>query len=211
LTWQPGPLLSAPQWLTPEGRLLPSVDQSYANIYERMFSSTEPVSVTIPGIVRDRRSRISRYAVETLALTQNIPVLMHALQSENDESRRAAIVGLREWLPRDAENAELLHQEAATYFSDEKVAPIEELLWGYSQEDFRDPDVSTRLVGWLENENLAIRELALFHIRTGANRQTDYHPLAPPQQRQAAINRLNETIRRQGALLPPEAQGEAAE
>jgi hypothetical protein len=204
--WQPGPLLAAPQWLTPEGRLLPSVDQTYANIYERMFTLTEPVSVTVPGIVRDRRPRISRYAVDTLALTQNIPQLMNALQSENDEARRAAIVGLRDWLPRSGDNAAILHDEATRYFRDEEVAPVEEMLWGYSPQDFRSPDVSARLVGWLGNENLAIRELALFHIRTGANRQTDYHPLAPVTQRQSAINRLNDIVRRHGALVPPEVQ-----
>jgi hypothetical protein len=204
--WQPGPLLAAPQWLTPEGRMLPSLDQTYANIYERMFTLTEPVSVTVPGIVRDRRPRVSRYAVDTLALTQNIPQLMNALQSENDEARRAAIVGLREWLPRSGDNAAILHDEATRYFRDDEAGPVEEMLWGYSQQDFRDPEVSARLIGWLGNENLAIRELALFHVRTGANRQTDYHPLSPVTQRQSAINRLNDIIRRQGALLPPEAQ-----
>jgi len=204
--WQPAPLLAAPQWLTPEGRALPSVDQTFANIFERMFTQTEPVSVTVPGIVRDKRGRISRYAVETLALTQNIPQMMHALQSENDEARRAAIVGLREWLPRSGDNAAILHDEATRYFRDDEAGPVEQMLWGYTQQDFRNPEVSARLIGWLANENLAIRELALFHIKTGANRQTDYHPLAPVAQRQSAINRLNDIMRRQGALLPPETQ-----
>lgn len=209
--WQPGALLSTPQWLTPDGRTLASSDQTFAQLYERMFTINEPVSVNVPGIVRDRRSRIARYAVETLALTQNIPELMRALQTEHDEARRAAIVGLREWLPRSPDNADILHDEITRYFRDVEVAPVEELLWGYSLRDLRDADVSERLLGWLAHENLAIRELAIFQIRTGTNRPSDYHPLATVAQRQAAIARLNEIVRRQGALLPPAPPAPASE
>lgn len=209
--WQPGPLLSTPLWLSPEGRILASSDQTFAQLYERMFSVDQPVSVNVPGIVRDRRAPIARYAVETLALTQNIPELIRALQTEHDQARRAAIVGLREWLPRSPDNAAILHDEITRYFRDVEVAPVEELLWGYSLDDLRQADVSERLLAWLAHENLAIRELAIYQIRTGTNRPSDYHPLATSAQRQAAISRLNEVVRRQGALLPPEPPEPAAE
>ena len=54
--WQPGPLLSQPQWLTPDGPILPPVKQTFANLYEQMFSVDRPVSVSIPAVVKDRRS-----------------------------------------------------------------------------------------------------------------------------------------------------------
>ncbi|MBL8848265.1 MAG: hypothetical protein JNG89_01215 [Planctomycetaceae bacterium] len=202
--WQPGPLLSQPQWLTPDGPILPPVKQTFANLYERLFTKDQPVSVSIPAVVKDRRRQISEFAVETLALTQNIPHLLQALQAEHDESRHAAIVGLREWLPRSSQNADILREELSLYYQDDEVEPIYELLWGYSLQDFRSLEVSERLIGWLSHDNLVIRELAIYQIRTGTNRPTDYHPMALAEQRQAAIARLQEAVRRYGALMPAE-------
>lgn len=205
--WQPGPLLSNPQWLTPDEPEWPAVRQTYAKLYERAFPLDQPVSVSIPAIVKDRRAQISQYAVQTLALTQNIPQLLRALQADHDDARQAAIVGLREWLPRAPENANILREELNRYYRDSEVDPLYELLWGYSPDDLRKTDVSRRLIDWLSHDNLAIRELAIFQIRTGTNRPTDYHPLATPVQRQAAIGRLQDQVRRLGALLPPASDG----
>jgi hypothetical protein len=207
VVWQPEPLLSLPQWLTPDGSPLPPVRQTYAKLYERMFPLDQPVSVSIPAIVKDGRPKISQLAVETLGLTQNVPQLLLALQAGHDESRQAAIVGLREWLPRsldNPDNAAILRDRIEHYFQDDEVEPLNELLWGYSPQDFRNADVSARLIDWLSHDNVAIRELAIYQIRTGTNRPTDYHPLATAVQRQAAIARLQEVVRRYGALLPPE-------
>jgi hypothetical protein len=168
-----------------------------------MFPLDQPVSISIPAVVRDRRAHVAELAVATLGLTQNIPQLLRALQADHDGARLAAIVALREWLPRSAENAAILRDELARYYRNDEIEPLNELLWGYRTEDFRVPDVSTRLIDWLRHDDLAIRELALYQIRAGANRATDYHPLAPVVQREAAIKRLEEVVRRQGALLPP--------
>lgn len=202
--WQPGPLLAAPTWLTPDGPQLQPPKSTWAGLYEKMFPLDEPVSVSIPAIIRDRRPHISQLAVETMALTQNIPQLLRALQADHDGARQAAIVGLREWLPRSPDNAAILRDELGRYFQDDEIEPLNELLWGYRPEDFRNAEVSARLIEWLSHDRLAIRELALYQIRTGAGRSTDYHPQAPAVQRQAAIMRLQEVVRRYGALLPPE-------
>lgn len=201
--WSPGPLLSTPQWLTPEGPQLPSVLTTYAKQFERQFPTDQPVSLSIPAVVKDRRALLSKHAVETLALTQNIPQLLRALKAEHDEARQSAIVGLREWLPRAPENDEILHDEIDRTFRDDEVQIVYELLWGYAPESFRDPDVSRRLVGWLGHDNVAIREMAIYQIKLGTNRPTDYHPMAPIAQRQAAIMRLQDHVDRTGALLPP--------
>jgi hypothetical protein len=201
--WEAGPLLSNPQWLTPEGPKLSTVLTTYANQFERLFPSDQPVSLSIPAVVKDRRAQLSKYAVETLALTQNIPQLLRALTAEHDEARQAAIVGLREWLPRSADNTAILHDEIDRAFRDDEVETVYELLWGFDQEDFRNADVSRRVVNWLGHDNVAIRELAIYQIKLGTNRPTDYHPMAPLAQRQAAISRLQDQIDRTGALLPP--------
>jgi hypothetical protein len=40
--WEAGPLLSNPQWLTPEGPKLSTVLTTYANQFERLFPSDQP-------------------------------------------------------------------------------------------------------------------------------------------------------------------------
>lgn len=201
--WQTGPLFAMPQWLTPDGPTLQSTQSTWAKLYEKQFPLDQPVSVSIPAVVRDRRGHLAEFAVETLELTQNIPQLLRALQADHDEARLAAIVALRQWLPRSEKNAETLRDELARYYRNDEVEPLNELLWGYRPDDLRIPDVSGRLVDWLSHDDVAVRELALYQIRTVANRSTDYHPLAPLIQRDAAIKRLQETVRRQGGLLPP--------
>jgi hypothetical protein len=198
------PLLAVPNWLSPEGPALPAVYRTYANLYEREFPLDQPVWQSIPAIVRDRRPKLSEFAVETLSVTGNYRELARALNADHEESRLAAIVGLREWLPRSAEHAELLRDELAMTFRDDAAAAIEELLWGYTIDDGRDADTSARLVGWLASDKVAVRELALFHIKMLTGRDNDFHPTASMAQRDAAIARWEEFLRRNGALVPAE-------
>ncbi len=200
---EPGPLLAVPQWLVPGGPSLPSVYRTWANQYEREFVLDEPVSYSIPAIVKDRRPRMAEFAVQTLALTDNYRQLLRALQAEHTEARRAAIVGLRQWLPQAAEHGPLLKDEIGRAFRDADVDPVYWLLWGFTEDNARDPDASGKLVSWLGHEDVAIRELACKNLLDLTGRDYDYQPMAPLVQRQAAVARWIDHIERFGALLPP--------
>lgn len=198
------PLLAVPKWLSPDGTFLPAVYRTYATLYEKEFPLDQPVWQSIPAVVRDRRPRLSEFAVETLALTGNYRELVRALKADHEESRLAAIVGLREWLARDPAHADLLRADLAMMFRDDDATAVDELLWGYNQDDGRDAATSARLVDWLGSDEVAIRELALFHIKMITGRDNDFHPTAPLAQREAAIGRWQEFLRRNGSLVPAE-------
>jgi hypothetical protein len=198
------PLLAVPNWLSPGGPPLPAVYRTYANLYEKEFPLDQPVGQSIPAIVRDRRPRLSEFAVETLALTGNYRELSRALKADHEESRLAAIIGLREWLLRDPGNADLLRADLEMMFRDDDAAAVDELLWGYSRDDGRDAATSARLVDWLGSDEVAIRELALFHIKMITGRDNEFHPTAPKPQRDAAVGRWQDFLRRNGSLIPAE-------
>jgi hypothetical protein len=200
---EPGPLLAVPQWLVPGGPSLAAIYRPYANQYEREFVLDEPVSYSIPAIVKDRRPRMSEFAVQTLALTDNYRQLLRALQADHSEARHAAIIGLRQWLPQSPENGPLLKDEIGRVFRDTDVDTVYGLLWGATEDDARDPEASEKLVLWLGHEDIAIRELACKNLLDVTGRDNDYQPMAPLVQRQAAIGRWIEHLKRYGALLPP--------
>ena len=203
---EPGPLLAVPQWLAPGGSALRATDRTYATQYEREFVLDEPMSYSIPAVVKDRRPRMSEFAVQTLALTDNYRQLLRALQAEHSESRRAAIIGLRQWLPQSADHGPLLFDEIGRVFRDADVDAVYTLLWGFTEDAARDPAVSEKLVSWLGHDDVAVRELAIRNLLDLTGRDYDFHPTAPQVQRQAATARWMEHLRRNGALAPPAAE-----
>ncbi len=201
---QPARLRSIPEWLMPEGSPLTSIQRSNAALYERAFALDQPVALSVPALVKDRRPKMSELAVQTLGLIDDHRQLVRALQADHEEARHAAIVALREWLPRAPENARLLREEIDRVFRNADVDVVYELLWGYDADDARDPMTSRRLVQWLAHDDLAIRELAFFHVfNLTGGRRNDYRPNDRLTQRQASVVRWEDLVERQGALLPP--------
>ena len=70
-----------------------------------------------------------------------------------------------------------------------------------NKQDGMDLVTSTRLVEWLDHHNIAVRELAFFHVKRLTGITYDYHPLRPPLQRSSAINRWQERIKNDGGLI----------
>jgi hypothetical protein len=182
------------------------VYRTFASQFEREFVLDQPVSFTIPAIVKDRRPKLSEFAVQTLSLTGNYRQLLRALQADHAESRQAAIIGLKQWLPQAPENGQLLMDEIGRVFRDADQETVYPLLWGFTEDAARDPQTSQQLVTWLGHEEIAIRELAYKNLLDLTGRSNDYLPMAPLVQRQAAISRWQDHLRRYGALLPPAAQ-----
>ena len=198
---EPGNLLVMPRWLTPNGPPQIPLERALAVRYEKNFVADQPAILNVPAVVKDPDPNMSEYAVKTLALTSNVRELLRALDSSHMESRVAAIVGLRQWLPRDPANDQRLQEAIDRFFRAEDGAIVYTLLWGYSRDDLRDPAICRQLVDWLENGNRAIEELALYYIR-GTGRPTDYHVDQREVEKRAAVSRLRTFLDRHGAFLP---------
>lgn len=190
-----------PQWLTPEGELITPSAKNLARIYSEEFLPGNTIVQSIAPVVRNRVASISAFATSTLALLGNDHELVLALNSEHEESRLVAIRGLREWLARDPAYAEELLEEVERSFPDEEIPIIIRLLWGYQEQDLRNPMISRQLLEWMQHEDIAVRELAFYQVTRWSERTYNYRPLLPPPERKAAILRWEDHLKRFNAIL----------
>lgn len=171
--------------------------------FAKEFDEVDSVSMTMPAVYRNPDPQIAMYAVKTLALIEKPGDLATALKSaSHEEARKAAITGLRAWLPRSPENRNELKEHLTKVFRPDTAITVYNLLWGYNEEDGKDETISKTLVAWLRDEDVAIRELAIFHIEKLTGRTYDYHPLAPVSQRDSIAARWEQHIQKEGALIP---------
>lgn len=199
LTDQPAAI---PAWTNPDAVLMTPARRQLSKAYEREFQ--EDVLQSIAPVTADRRAIIAEFAVLTLALTDNYLEIVPALISDHEEARMAAILSLREWLAEDPDRITPLREEMERLFRSELVEQITTMLWGYSRLDAQSPETSQMLVELLGNEDLAIRELAHFHVTRLTGRNYGYHSQAPIAERNAAISRWVEFVKRDKSLVQPE-------
>ena len=196
------PLLVIPEWIASDSVSNSRLSQRYATLFEKEFDSDEPVSHSMLPTIKDRRPRLSELAVKCLALVEDYASLVTALsEAPHEEARRAAIAGLRTWLPTAAENGKLLAAQLKETIEPENVQPIDRLLWGFGKQDVRNRETSLQLIHWLGSSDIAVRELAFYHIYRLTGRKYDYRPNLPPVQRNAAISRWLTHVEKFGGLL----------
>ncbi len=200
---QPEPMLAVPGWSDPQGVTLSAVQRRYATLYEKEFAPDQPVADSIAPVVKDRQPRIAELATQTMAVTDNVSALVVGLGSEHEEARLAAIVGLREWLPRSEENGQVLLNALAGIYRQPDAEILQRLLWGFSDQDARNEFTSQELVEWLSHQELAVRELAIFHLYRLTDRRYDYYPNAAAPQREAAANRWRDFLKQGKMRLVP--------
>ena len=198
---QPEPLGTAPEWLNPQASTAPWSIRKYDATYEGEFVADQPISQSIRPVVKDRRPPVAELATRTLALAGSYPGLVDALSSPHEESRLAAILGLMQWLPLDPENGEKLSTELHNRFRSDDADAIGRLLWGFGEQDARNQVVSEELVEWLAHDEIAIRELAFYHVHRLADRKFDYRPNDPVAQRTRAVQNWRRHVSERGALV----------
>lgn len=198
----PPPLLTTPEWLDPDSRGISATQRRYAVKFANAIDPDRPIRQSVPAIVQSSVPGLAELAVKCLAVA-DLPIeLVQALaQSEFEESRDAAITGLRQWLPKSEQNAELLMTELQKVFPPDQVDPVYRLLWGYGLDDARNAATSGILIDWLSHDTVVIRQLAFQHIFRLTGQRYDYRPLNPENQRNVAIQRWQAHLKKTGGSL----------
>lgn len=202
------PVGMIPDWLS--DRKSSGLTNSLARVFDKQFEYDEPVEVAISELaVRDRRHGIAKLAVACLALLEDSGGMLQALrESKHQEARLEAISGLRTWVNLDPRNREILRRELQQRFYGDEPKAIYQLIWGFGdKQNPPDRNVSKRLVQWLGDDSVAIRELAFYHIYRLTGRRNEYRPDAPEHERKAAFNQWQRYLEKDGVLLaaPPKA------
>ena len=197
------PLLTVPDWLDPSSAGISSTQRRYASRFEKEIDIDQPLQDSIPSIVKSNIPAISELAVQTMVAAGMYNQLVQVLsEAEFLEARSAAITGLRRWLPAAPENRETLRAALQQRFPPDQVDTLYRLLWGYSEDDARNPATSRLLVDWLGHDNQVIRQLAFDQVYRLTGQRYDYRPINPANQRKVAVDRWYTHLERnKGALL----------
>ena len=197
------PLLTVPDWLDPNGSKISSTQRRYASRFQKEIDEEQPLRDSIPSVVKSNIPAISELAVKSMVTTGMNDQLVQVLaEAEFLEARSAAIVGLRRWLPAAPENRDNLRATLQQHFPADQVDTLYRLLWGYNEDDARNPATSRLLVDWLGHDNQVIRQLAFDHVYRLTGQRYDYRPINPANQRKVAVDRwFSHLDRNNGALL----------
>jgi hypothetical protein len=130
--------------------------------------------------------------VMCLGALDAVPHLVDCLEDrENMEVREAAAQTLRQWASRQRDNDlelfKTLHEKKK--FSEEKAEIIMQLLHSISDEARRDPKTYATLIGYLNHDNLVVRDLAFWHLATlvpEIARNVPYNPTMDADKRKQA-------------------------
>jgi hypothetical protein len=197
------PLLTTPDWMDASATRISSTQRRYASRFQNEIDEEQPLRDSIPSIVKSKIPAISELAVKTMATVGMNDNLVQVLaEAEFLEARNAAITGLQRWLPAAPENRETLRTALQRHFPPDQVDPLYRLLWGYSEDDARNPATSRLLVDWLGHDNQIIRQLAFQHVYRLTGQRYDYRPINPANQRKVALDRWYAHLERnKGSLL----------
>jgi len=180
LNREPGPPMSVAAWLGDASRST-KLNRSFIAQFEKALTGDDPklripADLNVPGLLSNKTPAMATLAAATLSLMGNPEQMLAGLQSEHEEVRMISLHGLRAWLPRAPQNRERLKVELEKRFPPEATDAIYRLLWGYSLDDLRKLEVCEDLVGWLGSDEIAIRELAFYHLHALTKKRLNYRP-----------------------------------
>ena len=196
------PLLTVPDWLDAGSSRISSTQRRYSKVFQNEIDEEQPLKDSIPSIVKSKIPAISELAVKTMATTSMHNELVQALaEAEFLEARNAAIAGLRRWLPAAPENRETMRAALQRHFSPDQVDTLYRLLWGYSEDDARNPATSRLLVDWLGHDSQVIRQLAFNQVYRLTGQRYEFRSINPANQRKTALDRWYSHLERNDGKL----------
>src|SRR5262249_17977709 len=125
------------------------------------------VVVVLTEMVQDPRPALQALGAFGLAALDDVADLLDALdESSRPVLRAAAILSLRHWCSRKAENDLPLHAllRKKKNYTETSADQALELLHDFSSADLQNPQTYQSLFVYMNHEKLAIRTLAFWHL-----------------------------------------------
>ena len=171
-----------PEWVNKEQVNTTVYQQRELRDYMRLVGDSSNLWLDFEGVAKDPNPRVAQLGAHGLAMPLKYPALVSILASSpHEETRQEAIDGLRVWLVKNISNTEPLKAELAKHFNPETADTVYRLLWGFDEADGKNEVTSQELVGWLGDNHVAVRELAIYWIFELTGTKQNYRPLAPRQ------------------------------
>ncbi len=197
--------LPLPEWASQSAVILSSPRGRDQKEFIKKIAGSVNLWLDLEGVASDPNPHIAELAAQALALGGRYESLVNILvHSSHEESRTAAITGLRTWLPQSPKNREILRTLLDQTVNESTAFVVYNLLWGYDKKDARDSELSRQLVAWLRHDHAAVRELSIYWISQLTGKKLGYRPLASLKTREQGATSWERHLAKVGALLPPE-------
>ncbi len=162
---RPDRLDEVPAWMARHA--LSDADTRVVKHLTDRLDQREDPRAAISSLLGERDEAVRRLAVLSLPALNDVPRLLEALGDERHHDVRVwAIIALRHWLARDANQAAQLKSVLEQRFGAKPAALVSELLHVYSAQQLREPGTWQALIAYLTNDKLAVRELADWQLRS---------------------------------------------
>ncbi|MFL5243243.1 MAG: hypothetical protein ACJ8FY_14150 [Gemmataceae bacterium] len=149
-------------------------------------------------------------AVFTMGALDELGLLIDTLGSKVGPQRIAAVSALRQFIGREPRNDFVLYQYLIQNkkYSEIQAEILVGLLHSFGETDLSRPETYDTLIGYLRNERLPIRELALWHlVRVVPGKKIIFDPAGPPEEREKAVKEWK-TLIPNGHLPPAPVEGQ---
>jgi hypothetical protein len=162
----PRPLKHYPDWVAapPAGAAAQAARSAVARLGKEL--QTGPVEKTVQAARKDTDAATRSLAVYSLGAVDDLSGLLATLADpQHAEVRRAAVIALRHWVGRDARHEDHLSRALGKAgYKANQAAIVMQLLHGFQERQLAQPETYEALIGYLQSDQLAVRELAAWHL-----------------------------------------------
>jgi hypothetical protein len=99
------------------------------------------------------------------------------------------------------DNGKRLPELLKKSFYENEMETVSRLLWGFNKDDAQNLTTANQLVDLLDNDNIAIRELAFHNISRLTGLRLNYRANLRPDLREVAVNRWRRHVKDQNGLI----------
>ena len=168
------------------------------------FPRNEPVISAALSLSGHRNPQIAAYAMKLPVLLRKVDDLaIMLLQSESQVVRRESIMGLQQVLYQSSAGAARIRAALETRLPERSLEDTMRLLEGITRTAAEERDLSEWLVGMLDSQRVAIRELAIYNLERITGEDQGFFA-GDTSGRVAAVRRWQRIIsRNNGRLVVP--------
>jgi hypothetical protein len=169
---------------------------------------TQPVGEVLDRMVQSDDELMRRSGVRLMGALDELSRLGQVLtSSQHPDVWDNGVLTLRHWIGRGpGQDLKLYNRmiESGKY-TPVQAATVLNLLHSFGDDDLAQPETYEALIKYMEDDNLAIRGLAYWHLSrlVPAGKKIGFNPLAPKEERQRAVKQWRELIPE--GKLPPKA------
>lgn len=170
----------------------------------------QPVGEVLDQMLQSDDESVRRGAVNLMGALDQLPQLGEAMRNAKHlDVWDNGVLALRHWIGRGPGQDLKLYQGLidSKRYTPAQAATVLNLLHSFGEDDLAHPETYEALLKYMENDNLAIRGLAYWHLSrlVPAGKKFGFNPMAPKEEREKALKEWHNLIP-EGKMPPkPEA------